>query len=56
VDTMLFFGFVGLINTICLIPLFPVFHILGIESFGFAEFDSDIWKILLINAFIGSFM
>lgn len=56
VDTMLFFGFVGLINTICLIPLFPVFHILGIESFGFAEFDSDIWKILLINAFIGSFI
>jgi len=53
---MLFFGFVGLINTICLIPLFPVCHLLGIESFGFSEFDSDVWKILLINAFVGSFM
>ncbi|ORX48661.1 hypothetical protein BCR36DRAFT_398090 [Piromyces finnis] len=56
VDPMLFFGFVGLINTICLLPLFPLFHILGIESFSFAEFDKDIWKILFINAFIGSFI
>jgi solute carrier family 35 protein F5 len=56
VDPMLFFGFVGLINTICLIPLFPVCHLLGIESFGFSEFDSDVWKILLINAFVGSFI
>jgi len=56
VDTMLFFGFVGLINTLCLIPLFPIFHILGIESFSFVEFDKDIWKILLVNAFIGSFI
>lgn len=56
VDTMLFFGFVGLINTLCLIPLFPIFHFLGIESFSFVEFDQDIWKILLVNAFIGSFI
>jgi len=56
IDTMLFFGFVGLINTICLIPLFPIFHFLGIESFGFTEFDQSIWKILFVNAFIGSFI
>jgi len=56
VDTMLFFGFVGLINTFFLLPLFPFFHFTGIESFDFSDFDSNIWKILLVNAFIGSFI
>ncbi|GHJ85162.1 hypothetical protein NliqN6_1564 [Naganishia liquefaciens] len=33
VDMQLFFGFVGLFNTVFLLPVIPILHILGIESF-----------------------
>jgi len=44
-----FFGFVGLFNIILLLPLFPVLHLSGIESFNWPP-NAHIWMILLLNS------
>lgn len=46
----LFFGLVGLINTILLFPLFPVLSVLGIETFQLPP-SRRVWTILLVNSF-----
>ena len=49
VDMMLFFGFVGLFNLIFLLPLFPLFHVTGIETFELPP-DRKITAIVLVNS------
>lgn len=45
----LFFGLVGALNTILLLPLFPLLHYTGLETFALPP-TSRIWKIILINS------
>jgi len=44
-----FFGFVGLFNIILLLPLFPLLHFTGLETFSVPP-DAHIWMILLSNS------
>ena len=46
----LFFGLVGLINTVLLLPVFPILSVLNIESFQLPP-TRRIWTILLVNSF-----
>jgi solute carrier family 35, member F5 len=46
----LFFGFVGLINTVLLFPLFPILSVLKIETFELPP-TRRVWTILLVNSF-----
>src|SRR5262249_27470921 len=48
----LFFGLVGLFNTIFLLPLFPILHWTGLERFQFPP-TRRIWTILLVNSASG---
>lgn len=50
-----FFGFVGLFNVLLLWPLFIVLHFLDIERFEL-PYSSSIWLMLILNAFIGTFL
>jgi solute carrier family 35, member F5 len=45
----LFFGLVGLINTILLFPLFPILSVLKVETFQLPP-TRRIWTILLVNS------
>lgn len=45
----LFFGLVGLINTILLFPLFPILSLLKVETFQLPP-TRRIWTILLVNS------
>lgn len=45
----LFFGLVGLINTILLLPLFPILSVLKIEPFQLPP-TKRVWTILLVNS------
>ncbi|KAL8999334.1 MAG: hypothetical protein Q9169_001760 [Polycauliona sp. 2 TL-2023] len=49
VNMPLFFGFVGLFNTICLIPGFPILHYTGVERFELPA-TRRIWTIILVNS------
>ncbi|CAO1599135.1 hypothetical protein XANCAGTX0491_002878 [Xanthoria calcicola] len=51
VNMPLFFGFVGLFNTICLLPGFPILHYVGVEVFGLPP-SRRIWTIILVNSTI----
>ena len=44
-----FFGFVGLFNTVLLLPLFPILHFSGVEKFTLPP-NAHIWMILLVNS------
>jgi len=44
-----FFGFVGLFNTVLLLPLFPILHFSGLETFALPP-NAHIWIILLLNS------
>ncbi|KAJ9098133.1 hypothetical protein QFC21_004462 [Naganishia friedmannii] len=48
VDMQLFFGFVGLFNTLFLLPVIPILHYLGIETFQLPN-RRDEWIICGIN-------
>jgi len=51
-DTPMFFGFLGAINCICLLPLFPILDTIGMEYF---ELPSKIVLLyLFVNGLIGS--
>ncbi|KAL9618430.1 MAG: hypothetical protein Q9160_006871 [Pyrenula sp. 1 TL-2023] len=45
----LFFSLVGLLNTVILLPLFPVLHYTGLEPFALPP-TPRIWKIILVNS------
>jgi solute carrier family 35 protein F5 len=47
-----FLGFVGLINVVILLPLFPIFHFTGIETFELP--NSRTLLFLSLNAFVGT--
>lgn len=49
VNMPMFFGFVGLFNTICLLPGFPIMHYLGLEVFGLPP-TRRIWTIILVRS------
>jgi solute carrier family 35 protein F5 len=55
IDMPLFFGFVGAFNVLLLWPVFPVLDWLGIETFQL-PFTPTLWIIVLLNAFIGTFL
>ena len=49
-----FLGFVGLFNDILVLPLFPIFHEIGLETFGWPSKHKLV--LLTINAFLGTFI
>ncbi|KAJ9117446.1 hypothetical protein QFC22_004296 [Naganishia vaughanmartiniae] len=51
VDMQLFFGFVGLFNTLFLLPVIPILHYFGIETFQLPN-RRDEWIICGINMVI----
>ncbi|KAJ1919253.1 Nucleosomal histone H3-Lys79 methylase [Mycoemilia scoparia] len=55
IDSALFFGFVGISNILLLWPLFPILQGLGTESFQLPS-SSEVWGIILVNAFVGTFL
>lgn len=48
VNMPLFFGFVGLFNSIILVPGFPILHFAGIEPFALPT-TRRIWTIILVS-------
>ena len=52
-DTVLFFGFVGLFNVFLLAPLFPALQFLGLESFQLPP-TREIWIAIGLNALLGT--
>jgi solute carrier family 35 protein F5 len=55
INMPLFFGFVGAFNLLLLWPFFPIFHFLGVEKFEL-PFSPSLWLMVLLNAFIGTFL
>ncbi|KAI5452850.1 hypothetical protein NCC49_006390 [Naganishia albida] len=51
VDMQLFFGFVGLFNTLFLLPFIPILHVLGVETFRL-PLKRDEWIVCAINMVI----
>lgn len=49
IDTKLFFGFVGLSNTIIVWPVLVLFHFVGIERFELPP-NSSIWWLVILNS------
>ncbi|PWY95878.1 hypothetical protein BO94DRAFT_562482 [Aspergillus sclerotioniger CBS 115572] len=49
VNMQLFFGLVGLFNTVFLWPGFIILHVLGIETVGMPD-TGRVWTIILVNA------
>ncbi|GKZ20078.1 hypothetical protein AbraCBS73388_005255 [Aspergillus brasiliensis] len=49
VNMQLFFGLVGLFNTVLLWPGFIILHVLGIETVGMPD-TGRVWTIILVNA------
>ncbi|KAI9476805.1 hypothetical protein LPJ79_002422 [Coemansia sp. RSA 1821] len=54
-NTPLFFGVVGLANTLLLWPGIVILHVSGIETFQLPHSQS-MWAMILVNAFIGTFL
>ena len=52
VDMVLFFGTVGLLSAVFLLPLFPILHYSGVETFKWP--DNKDWKYLVITAVLGT--
>ena len=52
VDIVLFFGTVGLISAVILLPLFPILHFSGIETFSWPAAKD--WKYLILTAILGT--
>lgn len=50
VNMALFFGFVGIFNTVTLLPGFPILHYTGIEPFEVPP-TKRIWAIILVRIF-----
>lgn len=55
IDMPLFFGWVGVFNVVLLWPIIPLFHYTGIETFELPH-GPALWLMLLLNAFVGTFM
>ncbi|KAG2211875.1 hypothetical protein INT47_004562 [Mucor saturninus] len=55
IDMPLFFGFVGAFNVLFMWPFFIVLHYTGLEKFEL-PFSPSIWVMILLNAFIGTFL
>lgn len=49
---LLFFALVGILNCICLMPLFPLLHWLQLESFEWPS--ARVWMYLMVNAVAGT--
>ncbi|KAJ2349497.1 hypothetical protein GGF43_004405 [Coemansia sp. RSA 2618] len=54
-NTPLFFGAVGLANTLLLWPGFVVLHFTHLEPFELPR-SGSMWAMILVNAFIGTFL
>ncbi|KAJ1833593.1 hypothetical protein LPJ63_002637 [Coemansia sp. RSA 2711] len=54
-NTPLFFGAVGLANTLLLWPGFILLHFTGIETFQLPH-SGSMWAMILVNAFVGTFL
>ncbi|XP_063685863.1 solute carrier family 35 member F5-like [Bolinopsis microptera] len=52
VDIVLFFGTVGIISAVLLLPLFPILHFSGIETFAWPAQKE--WKFLILTAILGT--
>ena len=52
VDIVLFFGTVGAISAVFLLPLFPILHYSGLETFEWPDVTD--WKHLIISALLGT--
>ncbi|XP_064389077.1 solute carrier family 35 member F5-like isoform X2 [Halichondria panicea] len=52
-DIPMFFGFVGLFDSIFLLPLLVVWHYTGLEVFQLPP-TADVWTLLLVNGFVGT--
>lgn len=55
IDMPLFFGFVGAFNVLLLWPLIPILNYIGLETFQM-PMNATLWFIILLNAFIGTFL
>ena len=51
-DFSYFLGFVGLFNSLCLLPLFPIFNFTGIETFEWPSMK--VIQGLTLNAILGT--
>lgn len=49
----MFFGFVGLLDGLVILPVVGMWHLLGIESFQLPP-TNRVWTLLLVNGFIGT--
>ena len=52
VDIVLFFGTVGAMSALFLLPLFPILHYSGLETFEWPDVTD--WKYLVITALLGT--
>ena len=52
VDIVLFFGTIGAMSALFLLPLFPILHYSGLETFRWP--DATDWKYLVITALLGT--
>ena len=52
VDIVLFFGTVGIISAVMLLPLFPILHFSEIETFAWPAQKE--WKFLILTAILGT--
>ncbi|KAI9316055.1 hypothetical protein BX666DRAFT_1954441 [Dichotomocladium elegans] len=55
INMPLFFGYVGVFNILLLWPFIPILHWTNVETFELPP-SGMIWAILLLNAFIGTFL
>ena len=52
VDIVLFFGTIGAMSAVFLLPLFPILHYSGLETFEWPDVTD--WKYLVISALLGT--
>ena len=52
VDIVLFFGTIGAMSAVFLLPLFPILHYSGLESFEWPDVTD--WKYLVFTALLGT--
>ena len=52
VDIVLFFGMIGAMSALFLLPLFPILHYSGLETFEWPDVTD--WKYLVISALLGT--
>lgn len=55
IDMTLFFGFVGAFNVLLLWPIIPILNYVGLETFEI-PMNPTLWAVILLNAFIGTFL